>query len=534
MRRVLSVQNMRLSDATTIKNGTSGAELMKRAGDGIFDVLKKRGLLSGTFAILCGSGNNAGDGYVLALLLKENDIPCTVFYFSDRFSEDGKYYFDKCLSKGIDYRKVSSETVTTVSEAIKGYDVYVDCLLGTGFKGTPRNDMANVIDAVNELKNVSKPIIVSADINSGLNGDTGFFERCIKSDLTIAIGDLKPGLLLNCAKDVIGEAVSIDIGIDPVEKTYFLVEEDDVASCLPKRKNMSNKGTYGYIGLIGGSLMYSGAIRLAGSAAKGVEGVYEDAATNAEIINGAAAMRSGAGVVMIAAPKSLCPVIASQVLECTVYPLPERDGTVVFDEDSIGKFLNRLKAVAFGMGIGNTPETEAILKYILKNYHGVLVIDADGLNALSKLDASVLKDAACKEIILTPHIKEFSRLTGMEIKDINEDPIGCAINYAKETGVKLLLKGPTTIVTDGEVVLLVDRGCPGMATAGSGDVLSGIMAAVCAPATDMLGAVASAAYINGLAGELAQEEYGAISMIASDTVKYIPKAIKEINVRKKV
>ena len=162
------------------------------------------------------------------------------------------------------------------------------------------------------------------------------------------------------------------------------------------------------------------------------------------------------------------------------------------------------------------------------NYKGILIIDADGLNALSEMDNNQLKNATC-QVILTPHPKEFSRLIGRSVDEILENPIELAREFAWDNHCTVLLKGPTTIVTDGNEVILVDRGCAGMATAGSGDVLSGIAAAVCAANSgEIVRRVATAAYVNGLAGELAQESSGSISMIASDTVAHIAGAVKEI------
>ena len=163
----------------------------------------------------------------------------------------------------------------------------------------------------------------------------------------------------------------------------------------------------------------------------------------------------------------------------------------------------------------------------MTHYTGKLIVDADGLTILSRIDRELIMGRVC-ELILTPHIKEFSRLTGKETGDILEAPVETAMSYAKENRLVLLLKGPSTIVTNGEQVFIVDAGCAGMATAGSGDVLSGILAAVCAYTGDTFMAVAAGAYINGKAGEAAQEKNGSISMTAGDTVQNIPAVIKDL------
>ena len=517
---ILSVDNMRASDAATIAAGTPGRELMMRAARGVFDAcfsedaLQKRGASSGgqKVAIVCGSGNNAGDGYALALLLREAGIDCSVFCVYDRFSEDGRYYFDKCVEQGIkivdgleEAKKVSKRTVP--------FDTVVDCLLGTGFRGDVRAEIAEAIDAIN----ASGAYVISVDINSGLNGDTGMAKTCVQSDLTVSIGSFKPGHFLNMAKDVMKDKTNVDIGITPADTPYHLIEKSDVTAALGTRENFSNKGTYGYSALIGGSTKYSGAIRLAYMAN--------------------AAMRSGAGVVKIALPASLVHDVIPHILESTIFPLSDTIGTanasevmstnaeVVYDQNEIDELTSNVKTVAFGMGIGTGEGAEAILKHLLTKYTGTLVIDADGLTLLSKQPREILANR--KGItVLTPHIKEFSRLTGLDIDRILEDPIEIARLYSQETGAIVLLKGPSTMITDGDRVFITDRGCAGMATAGSGDVLSGILAAVTAYVEDKCLATAVGAYINGAAGKLAEERFGSISMTAGDTVAAIPDAIK--------
>ena len=179
------------------------------------------------------------------------------------------------------------------------------------------------------------------------------------------------------------------------------------------------------------------------------------------------------------------------------------------------------------MGWGQSEEYEKILEYILNDYSLPVVIDADGLNMLSQMNLEILKNTKCK-VILTPHLKEFERLSKIKIDDIKQDEINIAKDFAKEYNVILLLKGPTTVVTNGQEVYLVKRGCPGMATAGSGDVLSGILVGMLGYNEPDILTVAAGAYLNGMAGEIAQEKYTDISMVASDTAKCLPEAVKKI------
>ena len=201
---VVSVAEMRQADADTIANGTPSAELMRRAAQGIFDAYG--GWFGHRTLVICGSGNNGGDGYALAEILANRGCPVEILRVSDKFSGDGRYYYEKCKSLGI------PAFAYDAAFDFSGYDILVDCMLGTGFSGVPREPIAEVIRRVNEAK-AKGAFVISADINSGMNGDTGDAELAVKSDLTVSIGYLKHGLLQGRAKDLIGRLVNVDIGI---------------------------------------------------------------------------------------------------------------------------------------------------------------------------------------------------------------------------------------------------------------------------------------------------------------------------------
>lgn len=493
MIEILSNENMRLSDAKTIENGETGISLMQRAALGIYNSVKWHGRVG----ILCGSGNNAGDGYALALILKEKGIDVSIIRLSDKLSDDGKYYYEKCKENEI-------LDIFYTEDTSLDYDIIVDCIFGTGFKGSISGLYRDAILKINS----SNAYVVSADINSGLNGDNGLCDVAVKSDLTVSIGSYKSGHFLNKASDYIKSKTNVDIGIKPIEKPYCLIEKQDVKKSFPPRNSFSNKGTYGYATLIGGSLEYSGAIKLANMATS--------------------ALRSGSGVVRLASARILFQAYLPYLLESTFYPLSDENGNIIFDKNEIDGALKNVKAVAIGMGIGQKSECYKIIEYILKSYTLPVIIDADGLNELSR-DLSILKDTKCT-VILTPHIAEFERLSKIPREAILENPIKYASEFAREHGIILLLKGTSTIITDGKDVIISDTGCQGMATAGSGDVLSGILLGIFSqnPNASPLLNTASGAYINGRAGEIAQERMGAISMLSGDTAKAIPDAIKDI------
>lgn len=490
MKIVTSVETMRYSDAETIRGGVNSKELMYRAGEGLFRAYPWQGKT----AIVCGSGNNAGDGYVLALLLQKHGIDCTLFLLSDRFSADGAYYYEQCKQAGI------PSVNYTASVDFSQYREIVDCILGTGFSGDVKGIYADVIKKIN----ASDCHVVSADINSGLDGENGQGALAVQSDLTVSFGFYQYGHFLGFAKDLMKEKTNVDIGINLHGEHASLVEADDFADILKPRRQASHKGSYGYVALMGGCREYSGAAKLANMSC--------------------AALRSGCGVATLAVPNAIADSVAPYLLESTLAPMPDQNGRMIADLDAIDRLLSKKSALGIGMGWGQSDAYASILTHILKNHELSLVIDADGLNTLAKMDQTALKNTKC-HVLLTPHLMEFSRLSGYGIKEIEADPIGLAKQYAAEKHVNLLLKGACTVVTDGNEVLLVDRGCAGMATAGSGDVLSGILTGLVGYNTLTPKVAACGAYIAGLAGELAEQAENAISMVASDTVRHISKAI---------
>ena len=493
---VLSVEDMRRSDATAIAEGTPARELMFQAGQAFFRAFPWKGPV----AVVCGKGNNAGDGYVLASLLSDAGIACELFLENEQFSPEGQYWFGQCQEREIPVRFWRDVT------SFSSYACIADCLFGTGFHGSVQGESARIIQLINE----SGASVVSADINSGLDGDSGLAETAVSSDLTVSFGFFQPGHFLNQAKDLMREKINCDIGIRPTGKDAWLLEAADVAACFPPRRHFSNKGTYGTVALIGGSLPYPGAIRLA------------------EMAN--AAMRSGAGIVRCAVPGTLWASLMPLVLESTLFPLTDRDGQMIFDPEEWQQLIRNVRVAAFGMGIGQSASVREALAFLLSRMSGTLIIDADGLNVLASLlseSPEALRQASCR-VVLTPHPGEFSRLCGLPIPEVQAKSIPLAKSFAARHGVIVLLKGPTTLVTDGDETLLVDRGCPGMATGGSGDVLSGILSAVCATGAPLLQAVAAGAWINGAAGETAQRSVGAISMTAGDTVRALPEVLRSL------
>ncbi len=496
MKRILDVASMRSSDEAAIAAGTPGRVLMGRAGEAIFRAAEWRA----PAAVVCGKGNNGGDGCALAVCMADAGIPCTLILPGGPLSPDAEAWREECRRRSV------PEQSWAETESLAGFESVADCIFGTGFRGKAEGEAARMI----RLINGSGAFVVSADINSGLNGDSGLAETAVRSDLTVSVGWFQPGHFLNRAMDLMGRKVNREIGIPPLGPDRRLMEAEDAAELFPPRAHFANKGTYGYIGLIGGSLRYSGAIRLASAAN--------------------AAMRAGAGVVRAGVPGSLCGALIPLMLESTLFPLSDGEEGLQFRREEWEEMIRGLRVIALGMGMGNGDAVREGLAFLTEAYSGTLIIDADGLNALAGMlreKPDMLKRAACR-ILLTPHPGEFSRLTGAGIPEIQRDGLRLAERFAREHGVTVLLKGPATIVTDGTETWLTDRGCPGMATAGSGDVLSGILAAACAGQAPLPRAAAAGAWIAGRAGEMAGARMGDISMTAGDTVQAIPEAVREL------
>ncbi len=496
MRAAVSADLMRRSDFATIDSGVSGIELMHRAAMGVYNRVNWYGKI----CIACGSGNNAGDGYALALILKENGFLCDIALINnDRFSNDGKYYFDKCKNAEI-------RTLLWENCDFSSYDIIVDCIFGTGFKGVPKEPESTVIEKINK----SGAYVVCVDINSGLNADSGIYECAVRSDITVSIGTLKSGHYLGMARDVIGNIENCPIGIEIIDTPFGIFEDSDCKMAFKERKSFSNKGDYGYVALIGGCMEYSGAIKLSNLALS--------------------SLKMGAGVVKLATGGSLYPSVSPYLVESTFYPLSDVKGSTVFVKEEIDGLLKGVRAVSIGMGMGCNEETYKIIDHVLKNYSITVVIDADGLNAISKYGTDILKNTKCN-VVITPHPKEFERLSKISVKEILNAPIKSARDFAREYGCTVLLKGSSTVITDGEKVVISTSGTAGMATAGSGDVLCGILLGILGQGEgvcDTVTLVSTGAYINGKAGELAEKRTNIVSMTSTDTVNAIADTVKAI------
>lgn len=412
--------------------------------------------------------------------------------------------------------RVADTNVAGIIEQLKkelvSTDLIVDGIFGTGLKGEVKGIIAEVINIINS----SGKTVVSIDIPSGLNGETGeVLGVCVRATKTVTFAYPKPGLILHPGCEYTGELIIADISIPAriageMGLKMNLLDGETVARWIPKRPNNTNKGDYGRILIIGGSKGMIGACRLCARAAH----------------------RTGAGLVYMAVPESLYPVYAASLTETIAIPFDDGGKGCLSKEsiDLLEKQIQGKDVIAAGPGLSVNEDTVEIVRWLVKNLQVPLVLDADALNAISH-DASILKELKATAVI-TPHPGEFARLTGKSISEIQKDRINAAKEFACKWNVITVLKGFRTVVAlpDG-TVYINPTGNPGMATAGTGDVLTGIIAGLIAQGKEPAYAACAGVYLHGLAGDRVATRIGEHGLIAGDLIEEIPHAILAVRRR---
>ena len=496
--KVLTNSQMRAADKYTIEEkGVPSLVLMERAGE----ALAKEGVLlapSGDILCVCGGGNNGGDGFVCARLLKEAGRTVEVVCLAEKFSQD-------CEINKRKWQEIKGVCLTEIPQ--KQYALVVDCLFGTGFHGSLAGKEKAVAQRILAMKKEGAKIL-SADIPSGVNGENGIVDGvAVCADVTLCIGEIKTGVLFNDGIDYAGEVKRADIGICLPEREYALLTDRRTAKdLLPTRKRNSHKGTFGRAAIVAGSEAYTGAAYLAYAAA-------------------AACLRSGAGYTTLYTPKGLLPFFLLKSPEILLKATNE-GGMYAFNEEVMAELLP-YDSIAYGMGMGASIEVFKGAEYLLRRYEGRLILDADGLNSLALFSevslVELFKNKKC-DVILTPHVKEFSRLSAWTVDEIIEKGFAYSQAFAKEFGVTLLLKNAVTVITDGERTAINRTGNSGQAKGGAGDTLAGVLAGLCATGLSAYEAGVLAAYLVGKSAELAAADIGEYSLTASDLIAYLPKA----------
>ncbi len=474
----------------------SFSEMMENAGNAVAARIRKaeKPCLA---AILCGSGNNGGDGFVIAARLLENGFKVRVILVNGEPKTDcAREYFEKLPKEIIhNFAENEKECVTYVQNA----EIVVECVFGTGFHGALPDGAARLFDAANR-----RPVRYAADVPGGVNSDTGEFDsRCFRPTRTFMLAAMKKCVLVPECRDILGELDVLDIGIPGgcfVKDFTAMTLGSGCRECLPRRSPSSHKGTFGRLLNIAGSLRYSGAA----------------------VMSMRAALRTGAGLTTLAAPISVVKALCGAIPESTFLPLPEtEDGFVGEAESAIAEILPKMTAVCIGCGLGNSENSRKLAEYVIKNAACPIVIDADGINSISP-NINVLKERTGATII-TPHPMEFSRISGLSVEEIGRDRIGAAVNFSREYGVIVVLKGANTVITDGDHVFVNTSGNPALAKGGSGDVLCGMIGGLLAQTPDdPTGAAANAVYCHGYAAELVSSGMPQACVLASDIIEALP------------
>ncbi len=491
--------------------GIPSLVLMENAGIRTAEMVK--GLLGSItdkkVIILAGRGNNGGDGLVAARHLHGSGaVPITfVMGKIEQLSPDSQINF-AILQKITDqiYPLTDESQLEKFMWELLDGDIIIDAIYGIGFKGSLNDYEARVVQWVNR----SRVPVLSVDIPSGVEADSGRVKgEAVKAAATVSFALPKPGLILEPGKNYTGQLSIADISIPKalLENKRLqtnLITEDMAARLLGPRDPDGHKGTFGHALLIGGSTGLSGAILLA---AQGT-------------------IRSGAGLVTAALPESLIPVFDGALQEVMSIPLMEtRQGTIAPEAlPAIENILGASSVCAVGPGLSRYKEANAILRFILERAGVPVVIDADGLNALAE-DIDILKERQIP-IVLTPHPGEMARLTGQSTEEIQSDRIHYAVHYAREWGATVVLKGNKTVIAapNGETYINI-TGNPGMATAGSGDVLCGIITGLISQGINPVNASVAGVYLHGLSGDHAAGIKGQRGLIAGDLLEALPLVI---------
>lgn len=509
-------EQMREMDRKTIEEvGISGSILMEVAGRAASHILHEHVQTvqpdAKTIAIFCGGGNNGGDGYVMARHLDTLGYDVDVLMLVPPGAIEGDAWTNLEILRRLRPTIVVLPDVVddinpdSLQDALPYYDVYVDALLGTGLEERVRGNYRQVIHYLNEANGIK----FAVDIPSGLDADTGKpLGIAFEADLTATFGLAKNGLFLEQGRDIAGDVSVVDIGLLPETQDEvgiqgdLLTEETLLEFAFP-RDNRGHKGTFGHVGIVAGS----------------------DAMSGAAALSSAAAFAAGVGLTTVLTRPSVRPVVLNHCPEAMVKAVLPDVGELGEDVAlDVADFLEGKTALALGPGLGQEPSVADVLGMVLRQGHRPVVIDADALNVLAE-NLELLEDTLCP-VVLTPHPGEMARLTGVPVEQGMADPLNWASSLAQQTRSYVILKFSTTVLCapDGRYAIN-SSGNPGMASGGTGDVLTGLLAGLLATGMTPWDASRFAIYAHGRAGDLAEAVVGQRSMRATHLLEYLPNAL---------
>jgi NAD(P)H-hydrate epimerase len=505
--RFATAARMREMDRITIAGGVPGITLMERAGHGLFvEAMSLLGPRKGRTVVLCGRGNNGGDGFVVARLLHAAGREVYVLSVApdSEISGDALLALRALREAGCPVRDAAADAV---GASLAGARLAVDALLGTGTAGTLRDPFPPLIGHLN----AAPCLKLAVDIPSGLSADTGLpvgGGEAVDAHVTATFGLPKPGLLLYPGARYAGRVVVVDIGLDDramADADGLVPESRDVAAWLPDRAPDAHKGDAGRVWIVAGSPGLAGAACLAARAA----------------------CRSGGGLVTVAAPRSVCASIEARTLESMTWALggPSSD---TLSSDGVGGLLDSLThghtdAVAVGPGLSRNTGTLEAVRELLTGLRAPIVLDADGLYALPEWDATAREG---RPLVLTPHPGEMAAVMGTSVEEVQADRLRWAAECARRFGAAVVLKGARSVVAGPTGRLAINTtGHEGMASGGMGDVLTGVVVALLGQGLGAFEAACAAAYAHGFAAELAGDALGGrIGIVAGDVIEQLPRA----------
>ncbi len=504
-----------MAEAAANANGTSYLRLMENAGAACARAIREEyGISSETpkkITVVCGRGNNGGDGYVVARKLCEIGSSVSIILAGGTpHSEHSKEMFARVEQLPVNMITFDTNKNSAI-DALNSADIIVEAVFGIGLEREVTGIYAELFECINS----SEAKKVSIDVPGGLNADTGeIMGTAVKADFTVAVCAAKPCHFILPGSRNCGKIKVVSIGITEEEQNisgephFYSIDFESVKKVFPVRNPVSNKGDYGHVLSICGSKCMAGAAVLAATGA----------------------VRGGAGLVTAAFPECAYPAISSMLTSPLLLPTEyTEEGT--FSASSVDKIREAMKkasVIVIGCGLSVNKDTASVLAEVIRNAEVPVVIDADGINIISR-NINVLK-AAKVPIIITPHPGEMSRLTGMSVRHLQADRIQTAVDFAGEYNVTVVLKGANTVVaTHGKKTAFVNTtGNAGMSKGGSGDLLAGLIGAFIAQKVSIENAAKIAVYVHGLAGDIAAERYSMTAMTPLDTADCLPFALSKI------
>jgi ADP-dependent NAD(P)H-hydrate dehydratase / NAD(P)H-hydrate epimerase len=511
--KIVTADQMREIDQESVRLGTPVSTLMENAGKAIAGETQKYLGAPEKQHILCliGPGNNGGDGLVAARYLCDWGVNVTVYLCSNRPAEDANLKLVR--GRGIKHVEAAKDSeYKKLDEELGKATCVIDGLLGTGKMRPLEGTFKSVLEKVNAAAKHLKYRVIAIDLPSGMDADTGAIDpACPAADMTVTLGFPKPGLFKFPGAERIGKLKIADIGIAPSLAEQIKLElltKEWAATVIPGRPLSANKGTFGKLLVCAGSINYTGAAFLAC----------------------AGAIRTGAGLVTLATAAALHPIIAAKLAEVTHLPLPEAKPGIISAgaAELVREQCGGYNALLLGCGLGQDPSTAEFVKSLTaKQGLPSMVIDADGLNILAKIPG--WQQQLAGETILTPHPGEMSRLCGLSVEEIQADRTSTALKYAAAWQKTVVLKGAFTVIAapDGRCRISPFAN-PGLASAGTGDVLAGTIAGLTAQGLSSFDAASLGVYLHGAAGGKVSKEIGDTGMAASDLLPALPLTIKQL------